>query len=182
MKVGYSRISTGEQNESLQTEALKSYGCDRLFHDTASGAFDDREGLKEAIEYCRSGDTLIVWRLDRLGRSLGHLIATVNQLKEKGVGFVSLSESIDTITPTGKLVFHVFGALAEFERSLIKARTVAGMQSARNRGVKMGRPSSLDQEKVKAVKELWAKGETSTAQLARMFGTSRATVYRAIED
>lgn len=178
MKIGYTRVSTEDQNESLQNDALKNYACDKIFHDTASGSIDNRPGLLEAIEFCRTGDTLIVWRLDRLGRSLTHLVSTINNLKSKGVHFVSLTESIDTSSPTGNLVFHLFCALAEFERSLIKSRTLAGIESARRRGVKLGRPGSLSEEKEKTIKDLLLRGEASTAQIARMFNVSRATIYR----
>jgi DNA invertase Pin-like site-specific DNA recombinase len=139
MKIGYARISTSEQSLNLQTDALEKAGCEKIFSDIASGAKDDRKELLAAIEFCRKGDSLVVWKLDRLGRSLKHLIETINILIEKKVGFVSVQESIDTTTPGGKLIFHVFGALAEFERELIRERTNAGLKSARARGRLGGR-------------------------------------------
>src|SRR5437764_1930616 len=140
MHIGYARISTGEQTLALQEDALKAAGCERLLTDTASGAKTERPGLAKALEQLRSGDSLVVWRLDRLGRSLRHLIDTLLELDSRGVGFKSLTESIDTTTPGGKLIFHVFGALAEFERDLIRERTNAGLAAARARGRKGGRP------------------------------------------
>ncbi len=143
MKIGYARISTVDQNLELQTDALEKVGCEKIFTDQASGAKDDRKGLIDAIEFCRTGDSLVVWKLDRLGRSLKHLIETINLLHEKKVGFISVQESIDTTTSDGKLIFHVFGALAEFERELIRERTNAGLASARSRG-RMGGPPRDD--------------------------------------
>src|SRR5512146_3189384 len=140
MLVGYARVSTADQTPALQRDALSAAGCGRLFTDTASGAKAERPGLDEALEFLRPGDTLVVWRLDRLGRSLRHLIETVSLLEQRGIGFRSLQESIDTTTSGGKLVFHVFGALAEFERDLIRERTSAGLLAARARGRKGGRP------------------------------------------
>src|SRR5689334_7385103 len=140
MLIGYARVSTGEQTLDLQTDALRAAGCDRLFTDTISGASTERVGLAAALDISRSGDTLVVWRLDRLGRSLRHLIETITTLEKQGVGFRSLTEAIDTTSPGGKLVFHLFGALAEFERDLIRARTRAGMAAARARGRVGGHP------------------------------------------
>src|ERR671938_488780 len=143
MLVGYARVSTQDQTLDLQLDALKKVGCEKLYTDTASGAKADREGLEEAINYAREGDVLVVWRLDRLGRSLGHLIETITELHRRGVGFRSLTEQIDTTTPSGKLIFHVFGALAEFERDLIRERTQAGLTAARVRGRTGGRPAVM---------------------------------------
>jgi DNA invertase Pin-like site-specific DNA recombinase len=147
MKVGYARVSTHEQNLSLEKVALKEAGCGKIFLDHVSGAKAERLGLEEAKAYVREGDTLVVWRLDRLGRSLKHLIETVTALEERGVGFQSLQESINTTTSGGRLVFHIFGALAEFERNLIRERTRAGLAAARARGRKGGRPRALDEKK-----------------------------------
>ena len=141
MDVGYARVSTGEQTLALQLDALAKAGCGRVFEETASGAKADRVVLAELLGYLRAGDTLVVWRLDRLGRSLGHLIATVAELADRGIGFRSLTEQIDTTTSGGKLVFHVFGALAEFERDLLRERTHAGLAAARGRTG--GRPKAL---------------------------------------
>src|SRR3712207_6335019 len=140
MQIGYARISTDDQTLDLQRDALAKAGCDQLFTDTMSGATADRPGLAEALAYTRPGDTLVVWRLDRLGRSLRHLIETVTDLEQRGVGFKSLTEAIDTTSPGGKLIFHIFGALAEFERDLIRERTRAGLVAARTRGRTGGRP------------------------------------------
>jgi len=143
MDIGYARVSTGEQTLDLQRDALQQAGCERVFEETASGAKTDRLVLKESLAYARAGDTLVVWRLDRLGRSLPHLIETVAALAAlaaRGIGFKSLTEQIDTTTPGGKLVFHVFGALAEFERDLTRERTHAGLAAARARERTGGRP------------------------------------------
>lgn len=134
MLVGYSRVSTLEQNADLQHDALKKAGCTEYFTDKVSGATSDREALQKALAFVRPGDTLVVWKLDRLGRSLKHLIETVSLLEERGVGFMSLTENIDTTTSTGTLIFHIFGALAEFERNLIRECTQAGLAAAQARG------------------------------------------------
>src|SRR5215211_452294 len=134
MQIGYARVSTDDQNLDLQRDALEKAGCERIFTDRVTGTKAERKGLTEALSHLRSGDTLIVWRLDRLGRSLRHLIDTITELNARGVGFKSLTENIDTTTSGGKLVFHIFGALAEFEREIIRERTQAGLQSARSRG------------------------------------------------
>jgi DNA invertase Pin-like site-specific DNA recombinase len=143
MLIGYSRVSTHEQTLNLQQDALEKAGCTKIFTDTASGAKTERKGLEQALTYVRKGDTLVVWRLDRLGRSLPHLITTLTGLEEQGIGFKSLTENIDTTTSGGKLIFHIFGALAEFERNLIRERTQAGLVAARARGKKGGRPKVL---------------------------------------
>src|SRR5437762_9291746 len=147
--IGYARVSTQDQHLHLQQDALKNAGCLKIFTDTISGSTTERKGLDEALEFLRSGDTLVVWRLDRLGRSMKRLIDTVTQLKNKGIGFKGLSENIDTTTLGGKLIFHVFGSLAEFERDLIRERTQAGLLAARARGRRGGRPrtSALDNAK-----------------------------------
>src|SRR5919199_1111952 len=134
MLIGYARVSTDDQTLDLQRDALTKAGCDRILTDTMSGATADRPGLTQSLAYARPGDTLVVWRLDRLGRSLRHLIETVTGLEQRGIGFKSLTEAIDTTSPGGKLVFHLFGALAEFERDLLRARTQAGLTAARARG------------------------------------------------
>jgi DNA invertase Pin-like site-specific DNA recombinase len=143
MLIGYARVSTHDQTLNLQRDALEKAGCSKLFTDTASGAKAERKGLDEALAYVRKGDTLVVWRLDRLGRSLPHLITTMTDLEERGIGFKSLTENIDTTTSGGKLIFHIFGALAEFERNLIRERTTAGLMAARMRGRLGGRPKAL---------------------------------------
>jgi DNA invertase Pin-like site-specific DNA recombinase len=143
MLIGYARISTLDQTLALQQDALTAAGCEQLYTDTASGSVTERPGLSQALSHLRAGDTLVVWRLDRLGRSLPHLIETVRQLQERGIGFRSLQEQLDTRTSGGKLVFHVFGALAEFERDLVRERTHAGLAAARARGRLFGRPKAL---------------------------------------
>lgn len=178
MKIGYARISTIEQNMNLQTDALERAGCDKIFTDTASGSINSRKGLIDAVEFCRSGDALVVWKLDRLGRSLKHLIDTVNFLQAKGVEFVSLQESVDTSTSGGKLVFHVFGALAEFERELIRERTIAGLKAARDRGSQNGRPKKLTRQQEKIAKKLMDDRETTVPEIIKTMRVSRSTLYR----
>src|SRR5204863_7764914 len=142
MLIGYARVSTQDQTLNLQKDALEKIGCSKIFTDTASGAITERKGLDEALEYVREGDSLIVWKLDRLGRSLKHLIETITTLNNRKIGFKSLTENIDTTTSSGKLIFHIFGALAEFERDIIRERTKAGLEAARARGRRGGRPKA----------------------------------------
>jgi DNA invertase Pin-like site-specific DNA recombinase len=176
--LGYARVSTLEQDPVLQHDALAAAGCVRVFTDRASGALDERVELARVLDHAREGDTVVVWRLDRLGRSLRHLVDTITELEHRGVGFRSLSESIDTTTPGGKLVFHIFAALAEFERDLIRERTRAGLEAARARGRNGGRPSVMTAEKLRVARELYEAREHTTAQIARVLGVSRATLYR----
>lgn len=178
--IGYARVSTADQNLDLQTDALQEAGCARIFTDKASGTLADRPQLSAALDYMRPGDTLTVWRLDRLGRSLRHLVDTVTNLQERGVGFRSLQESIDTTTTGGRLVFHVFCALAEFERDLVRERTHAGLAAARARGRVGGRKPSLSPDQVAVARRLYAEGNHTVAEIARIVGVSRATVYRQI--
>src|SRR5919205_4640522 len=147
MLIGYARVSTHDQTLNLQLDCLKQAGCTRIFEDHISGTKAERPGLQNALSHLRAGDTLVVWRLDRLGRSLRHLIDTVTDLQERGIGFKSLTESIDTTTSGGKLVFHIFGALAEFEREIIRERTNAGLASARARGRRGGPKHKLKQQR-----------------------------------
>jgi DNA invertase Pin-like site-specific DNA recombinase len=179
MKIGYARVSTADQNLALQTDALDKAGCEKLYRDRASGAREDREGLVEAIAYARAGDTIVVWKLDRLGRSLKHLVQTVNELHERDIGFVSLQENIDTTTPTGKLVFHVFCALAEFERDLIRAQ--AGLKAARARGRQGGRPPKLNSEQVAVARRLLSDPNMSVSAVCRTLKVGRTTLYRHLE-
>jgi len=178
--IGYARVSTHEQDAVLQHDALTESGCARIFTDTASGAIAERPQLAAALDQLRPGDTLVVWRLDRLGRSLRHLIETVEMLEQRGVGFRSLRESIDTTTPGGRLVFHVFGALAEFERELIRERTLAGLASARARGRVGGRPPAMTPAKLRQARAMRAAG-SSVSEIAEVIGVGRATVYRHLE-
>ena len=181
MNVGYARVSTTDQNLDLQLDALKAVGCDKVFTDRLSGAKDERPGPNEALEYVREGDTLVVWRLDRLGRSLPHLIQTTTSLNERGIGFRSLQEGIDTTTAGGKLVFHIFGALAEFERSLIQERTHAGLKAARARGRNGGRPKALTPHQLVMAQRMLGAPDISLQQVAEHFGVGRSTLYRALK-
>ncbi len=177
MLVGYARVSTHEQDLSLQLDDLKRAGCEKIFEDRASGAKTDRPGLQEALEYVRKGDTLLVWRLDRLGRSLIHLIETVAQLEEQGIGFRSLQEAIDTTSSGGRLVFQIFGALAEFERNLIRERTLAGLSAARARGRIGGRPKALDATKTELLYKLYDEKGHTVKEICRILGISKPTLY-----
>jgi DNA invertase Pin-like site-specific DNA recombinase len=178
MLIGYGRVSTQDQHLDLQLDALDKAGCEKVFTDTVSGAKAARPGLDEALSHLRSGDTLIVWRLDRLGRSLRHLIDTIKFLNDRGIGFRSVQESIDTTTPGGKLVFHIFASLAEFERDLIKERTNAGLKSARARGKNGGRPKSLTDKQLKQARTLRDDNSHSVADICRTLKISRSTFYR----
>jgi DNA invertase Pin-like site-specific DNA recombinase len=178
MLVGYARVSTADQSLDLQRDGLTGAGCERVFTDIASGAKDERVGLAEALAFLRPGDTLVVWKLDRLGRSLKHLIETVTALQAKKIGFRSLRESIDTTTSGGKLIFHVFGALAEFERDLIGERTRAGLQAARARGRQGGRPRALDEKRLALARSLHKDPSHKVEDICRTLGISRATFYR----
>jgi len=182
MLIGYARVSTQEQTLDLQMDALKSAGCSKIFTDKASGASQEPKGLDEALSHLRDGDILVVWRLDRLGRSLKHLIQTVTSLNERGVEFQSLHEHIDTTTSGGKLIFHFFGALAEFERDIIKERTNAGLEAARARGRRGGRPKALSQEKIKLARKLHADTNTSVDEICKMLGISRHTLQRYVKE
>ncbi len=164
----------------MQHDSLNAAGCLRIFSDTASGALDERPELARLLDQLRDGDTLVVWRLDRLGRSLRHLIETVTALADRGVGFRSLQESIDTTTPGGRLIFHGFGALSEFERELIRERTHAGLAAARARGRKGGRPSVMTPAKLAVARDMYASREHTIAAIAAIVGVSRATLYRAL--
>ena len=178
--IGYARVSTWDQTTELQNDALLQAGCIRIFEETASGTKTDRPQLRAALDFTRAGDTLVVWRLDRLGRSLQHLMETVTWLGDRDVGFRSLHESIDTTTSTGRLVFHIFGALAEFERDLIVDRTRAGLAAARARGARPGRRPSLSSDQIAVVRQMAAEGQFTTAAIAQVVGVSRATVYRQL--
>ena len=180
MYIGYARVSTIDQNPALQLDALKAAGCDQIFTDEGiSGGAIKRPALDKALASLRAGDVLIVWKLDRLGRSLSHLIHITKQLGDLEVGFRSLSESIDTTTAPGRLLFHVMGALAEFERSLIVERTRAGMASAKQHGIKLGRPPKLSADKIDHARKLIDSGE-SPRHVAKTIGVSTATLYRCI--
>src|SRR3954452_7651144 len=166
MLIGYARISTLDQTLALQQDALTQAGCEQLYTDTLSGSVTERPGLTQALSHLRAGDTLVVWRLDRLGRSLSHLIETVSQLQERGISFRSLQEQIDTTTTGGKLVFHFFGALAEFERDLIRERTMAGLAAARARGTRGGR-KPLSPQKIRQLQTLAADKKNQVADICK---------------
>lgn len=180
MRIGYARVSTKDQKTRLQADALASAGCEKVFTETASGAQRDRPELAKAIAYLREGDVLVVWRLDRLARSVRQLVETIEELSDRGIGFVSLTEAIDTTSAGGRLIFHVFGALAEFERELIRERTRAGLKSAKTRGVRLGRPKALGQDQISVARSLMAAGKHSARQVAEHLGVSRATLYRSL--
>lgn len=180
MLVGYARVSTDDQNLDLQRDALQKAGCEHVFQDLTGGAKAERPGLKQALDYSRSGDTLVVWRLDRLSRSLKNLIEMITHLESKKIGLKSLQESIDTTTSSGKLVFHIFGALAEFERHLIKERTQAGLQAARARGRKGGRPQKLNKEKQRLTVKLYKEQKHTINQICDMMAISKPTLYKYI--
>ena len=182
MLIGYARVSTFDQNPDLQNDALEKAGCEKIFTDTVSGTVPLRPGLTQAKEQLRRGDTLVVWRLDRLGRSLKDLIEWMNYLDTEGVALKSLQESIDTSTATGKLVFHVFGALAEFERNLILERTQAGLSAARARGRLGGRPKTLDDDKKQVVIDLYNEKKLTVKKICEMMGISKPTLYSYVRD
>ena len=181
MKIGYARVSTSEQSVRLQKDALKAAGCDKIYADTASGIKTSRPGLDRALEQLRSGDVLVVWKLDRLGRSIQHLIETIKSLQEKKIGFKSLNENIDTTTSGGKLVFHFFSALAEFERELIKERTHAGLAAARARGRFGGRPPLLNKREVTRLKRLYSERKITVMEICKIFKISRPTFYNYLK-
>lgn len=179
--IGYARISTSDQSTDLQRDALLAAGCTRIFSDEMSGARADRPGLQQALDYVREGDTLVVWRLDRLGRSLSHLITVVEQLQRRGVELKSLTEQIDTNSPSGKLVFNMFACLAEYERSLIAERICAGLEAARKRGRIGGRPKVVDAAKARSIRAMRAQGMT-TSEILESAQISRATLFRFYKD
>jgi DNA invertase Pin-like site-specific DNA recombinase len=178
MKIGYARVSSDDQNLDLQRDALKRAGCKRIYEEKESGGKAERPELLRMLEALRSGDVVVVWRLDRLGRSLKHLIETVEQLEATGVGFKSVTESIDTTTSGGKLIFHIFAALAEFERTLIRERTRAGLKAARARGRQGGRPKSLSEEKQRMAQALRDDPSQSIDDICKALKLSRTTFYR----
>jgi DNA invertase Pin-like site-specific DNA recombinase len=180
--IGYARVSTADQDLALQLDALKAAGCARCFSDTASGSLTERPQLKRALEELRDGeDTLVVWRLDRLGRSLRHLIELIGELEERQLGFRSLTEGIDTTTSSGRLVFHIFGAIAEFERQLIRERTQPGLKAARARGRLGGRRTVITDEKLRVARDMLAGGQHTMQQIADTIGVGRATLYRHLD-
>lgn len=177
--IGYARVSTAEQDTALQTDALTAVGCKRIFEDSVSGATAERPGLSATLAFLRDGDVLVVWRLDRLGRSLPHLIEVVAGLEARGIGFRSLTEAIDTTTPSGRLIFHIFAALGQFERDLIKERTKAGLSAAAARGRKGGRKPVVTEDKLRRTKALVAQGLT-VREVADRLKISKTALYNAL--
>ncbi len=182
MQIGYARVSKEEQHLALQLDELNRAGCERIFEDTITGASAERPSLNRVLGELRPGDTLVVWRLDRLGRSLRHLIELITTLDERGIGFKSTTEQIDTTTSGGKLIFHIFGALAEFERNLIRERTMAGLAAARARGRMGGRRKWLTSDrKVQLARTLYQEKAHSIEDICKTLGISRATLYRYVK-
>ena len=181
MKYGYARVSTDDQKTDLQIAALKKASCDFIFTDTASGASSTRPELTRCLASLRAGDTLIVWKLDRLGRSLSHLVAVLSDLQKRRISFLSLTEAIDTESAAGRLMGHMLAALAEFERALIVERTQAGLKAAKNRGTKLGRKPSLSEDQRKHARELLDRGE-SPLVIAKLLNVCRATLYNSLKD
>ncbi len=182
MLIGYARVSTDDQNLDLQRDALRAAGCEKIHEDRISGAKAARPGLAKALEMARVGDVLAVWRLDRLGRSLHDLIVLARALEKVGIGLMSLRENIDTSSSGGKLIFHMFGALAEFERNLIRERTQAGLSAARARGRKGGRPKTLDPAKRQLAVQLYDAKQHTIAEICRMMGISKPTLYNYLSE
>lgn len=178
--LGYARVSTTDQDAQLQLDALSAAGCYRIFTDTASGSLESRPELNKLLDQIRPGDTLVVWRLDRFGRSIRYLINHMDALQQQGVEFKSLQENIDTSSSGGLLVFNIFASLAEFERDLIRERTNAGLQAARARGRIGGRPSSFSPDKLRTAKRMYEQKDMTVAQIGEVLGVSRSTVYRAL--
>ena len=180
MLIGYARISTHDQNLDLQKDALEKAGCKKIYVEQMSGSSRIRPELEKTLEMLRNGDTLVVWRLDRLGRSLKHLIELITKLEQREIGLKSLMESMDTTTSGGKLIFHIFGALAEFEHNLIKERTSAGLAAARARGRNGGRPLKLDEKKRELAIKLYNEKERSIKEICQIMGVSKPTLYSYI--
>lgn len=181
MRIGYIRVSTEDQTTAPQRDALTTHGCETIYSEHRSGKDTNRPELENCLKALRAGDTLIVWRLDRLGRNLSDLISIVRNLETRGIGFTSLTEQIDTTTPAGRLVFHVFAALAEFERNLIQERTQAGLKAARARGRNGGRPKKLTGKNLAMAQSLMQDKTNTVNAIAKQFGVSRSTLYRLIQ-
>ncbi len=181
MLLGYARVSSDEQTTRMQLDLLQAAGCERTISERASGASAERPVLGDLLSHVRANDTVVFWRLDRLGRSLPHLIEIVRRLEAAGVGLRSLTEGIDTTTANGRVIFHLFGALAEFERELIRERTRAGLAAARVRGRKGGRPAKLSPEKLRIATRLLKDPETTASEVARTLGVHRSTLHKALQ-
>lgn len=182
VKIGYARVSTADQHLRMQEDALKSAGCEEIYTDVISGVKAQRPGLDKALNYLREGDTLVVWKLDRLGRSIQHLIQTVNDLQKKKISFKSLQENIDTETSGGRLIFHFFSALAEFERDLIQERTQAGLKAARARGKMGGRPPLLDTRQINRMIEMYDEQKNTVAEICKIYNISRPSFYNYLNN
>ncbi len=181
MKVGYARVSTDDQNMSLQLDALQAVGCEKIFTDQLSGATTKRPGLDEALAALQPSDVLTVWRLDRLGRTMRHLVETVTDLAERGIGFQSLTEAMDTTTAGGEFLFHIMSALAQFERRLNAERSRAGIEAARRRGKHLGRPPDLTLEKVSHAHQMIDSGQQTVSSMAKIMGVHRVTLHKALK-
>lgn len=183
MRLGYCRVSTDDQNSDLQIDALKKAGCraNKIYTDKISGSKAERPGLDALLKSLRKGDVVVVWRLDRLARSLKDLLAIVEQIKEAGANFVSLTESFDTSTPSGELIFNIFGSIAQFERQIIIERTKAGLKAARARGRKGGRKKALSPQQIKSAKKMLTSNDYTIGEIAEHFGINRSTLYRNID-
>ena len=182
MKIGYARVSTEDQNLDMQIDALKEAKCDHIYEEKMSGKINDRPALDKALNFMRKGDTLVVWKLDRLGRSLRHLIEVINNLMDGSMFFMSPQENIDTTSTSGKLIFHIFAALAEFEREIISERTKGGLNAARARGRFGGRPKKLNEEQAQMVKKMWKDHTISIEEICRSFDISRSTLYLYLKE
>ncbi|HNN91059.1 MAG TPA: recombinase family protein [Pseudomonadota bacterium] len=178
MKIGYARVSRPDQNLDSQVDALKAAGCERIYTDKLTGGNTARPGLQEALAFCRAGDALVVWRLDRLARSLQDLLCTIDDLRKREVAFISLSEGMDASGAAGRLIFQVFGAVAEFERALIRERTAAGLAAARARGRKGGRPRKLDEDQLALLQTLAQDPKQPRSPILRLLGISKSTLHR----
>jgi DNA invertase Pin-like site-specific DNA recombinase len=178
MLIGYARVSTRDQRPDLQMDALREAGCERVFQETVSGAKRDRPELKAAVDFMRIGDTLVVWKLDRLARSTRQLLETVEDFEQRGIGLKTITQNIDTTNAGGRLIFTVFSAIAEFEREIIRERTLAGLDAARSRGRKGGRPRALTEKDLKQARALLADPEISVEDVARRLGVGTSTLYR----
>lgn len=181
-KIGYARISTADQKLNLQIDALEKEGCTKIFTDTISGTRADRPGFDDLLSYIRPGDTLVVWKLDRLGRTMSFLVRLIDQFDKKGVNFKSLTEGIDTTTTVGKFTFNIFGSLAQFERDMIRERSLAGQAAAKARGERTGRPKKHDIRKRKLVKEMYRSQKYTIKAICNMLDITKPTLYRYIKE
>ena len=181
MLVGYSRVSTHDQSLNSQIDKLKEYGCEKIFTDIVSGTKTERKGLNDMLNYIRENDTIVVFKLDRLGRSLRDLLNIINKLQEKHINFKSISENIDTSIPTGKLIFHITGAFAEFEKDILRERTKAGLESARARGRKGGRPTLITPEKIKIAKLLHNDKTLSVKDILKQMSITKSLLYKMLK-